>query len=170
MAGRPTFAPVMHIILIGMPGAGKTHLGRRLAIQTGRIFTDTDHEVEKRAGTSIAALIEAEGEPAFRSLEAEVLEDALADAPQIIATGGGAPMLPGAMDKLLAAGTVVYLHVDEAVAVERIRNDSAARLHLAGDVAGKWAALFAQRADTYRRAHILCRDVEALLRMLKVKC
>jgi shikimate kinase len=112
---------------------------------------------------SIADLITAEGEAAFRALEAEVLADALAKCPSVIATGGGTPVQTGAMDKLKAAGLVVYLPVLQEVAVARISADKEERLHLAGDTAAKWAALLEKREAIYQQAHVVCQDTAKLL-------
>jgi len=157
----------MHLILIGMPGAGKTHSGKALAAQLGWPFIDTDWEVVKRAGMSIAELIETEGMEAFRALEAEVAADALVETQSVLATGGGLPIQVDAMDTLKAAGLVVYLPVDIEVAVERIEADETKRQHLAGDVASKWASLFADRKAIYEQAHIVCNDVEQLFAFAK---
>jgi len=159
----------MHVFLIGMPGAGKSTLSRKLAQHLGLPFIDTDWEVEKRAGCTLAALIAAEGEAAFRALEAEVLLDVLAEADAIVATGGGMPVQPGAIEKIKEAGLVVYLPISQQEAVGRIEADTQERLHLAGDVAGKWGLLFAQREPFYNQAHIVCKDPVALLAYLAPK-
>ena len=152
----------MHLILIGMPGAGKSTLAKRLSEHIGLPVTDTDWEVEKRAGMPIPELFAAEGEAAFRALEAEVLTDALADSPQIIATGGGLPVQPGAIEALLGAGLVVYLLVDEATALARLAAEGGTR-PLLGDAPEKtWPALLEERKKTYLMAHIVCRDGDVL--------
>ncbi len=158
---------MMHLILIGMPGAGKSYLGKQLAAQLCLPFTDLDWEVEKRAGADVATLFAAEGEPAFRQLEAEVLADALADAPQVIATGGGTPIDPGAMAAMKAAGLVIYLAAEPTLALERLAADAQSRPLLAPNPAERWAALLQERAPIYQQAHLICQDPAALLRMLQ---
>jgi shikimate kinase len=153
----------MHIILIGMPGAGKSHTAKAVAKRLGWPVADLDWEVQKRAGMPIAALISAEGEPAFRVLEAEVLADALAESPLVIATGGGTPIQPGAMEALKKSGLVIYLKVDAELAQDRIKNDTQERLHLADDLPTQWAALYEARKAVYEQAHLICQDVEAVM-------
>lgn len=79
-----------NIVLAGMPGSGKTTVGRELAALSGKPFVDLDAEIVKRAGKPIPDIFAQEGEGAFRDLETEVLKEACARGGQIIATGGGA--------------------------------------------------------------------------------
>ncbi len=83
LEGRP-------IVLVGMMGAGKTSVGRRLATQLGRGFIDSDHEIEAAAGMNIPDFFARHGEPAFRAGEAKVVERLLKDDNIVLATGGGA--------------------------------------------------------------------------------
>ena len=79
-----------NMVLIGMPGSGKTTVGKCLARLSGKPFVDLDQEIVKRAGKSIPEIFAQEGEGAFRKLEHEILTEACAKSGQIIATGGGA--------------------------------------------------------------------------------
>ena len=79
-----------NVVLIGMPSSGKTTVGKRLAELTGREFVDTDEEIVKRIGTSIADFFEKNGEEEFRKIESEVLSEYAKRAGLIVATGGGA--------------------------------------------------------------------------------
>lgn len=118
------------IYLVGMMGVGKSTVGAQLASRLGRAFVDTDQEVERVAGRTIAEIFETDGEVHFRALEAEAIRAASADA-AVVALGGGAVAEPGAMERLLADGEVVYLMADPAVLVRRIGNP-ASRPLLAG--------------------------------------
>ena len=82
------------IVLVGMMGAGKSSIGRRLAARLGIPFSDADAEIEEAAGMSIADIFEAHGEPSFRSGEARVIARMLEHGPQVLATGGGAFINP----------------------------------------------------------------------------
>src|SRR4051812_9650464 len=82
------------IVLVGMMGAGKSSIGRRLAGRLGVPFVDADIEIEKAAGMSIPEIFAAHGEPYFRAGEARVIARLLDSGPQVLATGGGAFMNP----------------------------------------------------------------------------
>jgi shikimate kinase len=80
-----------HVVLVGLSGTGKTSVGRRLASRLGRSFIDADEEIEERTGRTVRGIFAADGEPAFRELEASVMADLLAaPEPCVIAAGGGA--------------------------------------------------------------------------------
>lgn len=108
------------IFLIGLPGAGKTTLGRALAAELGWPFLDLDAEIEREAGRTIGEIFEEEGEETFRTLEAAALRRVGLQAPLVLATGGGTPCFHDSMDWLLAHGRVVWLDVPPAVIVERL--------------------------------------------------
>ena len=144
------------IYLIGMTGVGKSTIGAELAARLGRVFLDSDQEVERRTGRSISEIFSADGEAAFRMLEAEVIASLAMDG-AVIALGGGASVQPGAMDRLLESGEVIFLEAAPAVLLKRI-GDSSSRPLLAGlDGAGridKLASLLAERLPSYRLARI----------------
>lgn len=99
-----------HIVLIGMPGAGKSTVGARLARRLGRPFFDTDEEVRKRAGCDIPMLFATRGERYFRDLESEVMRDiAYGNVGAVIATGGGAPLREENRLALRRTGRVLWL-------------------------------------------------------------
>jgi 3-dehydroquinate synthase len=144
------------IWLVGMMGAGKSVVGARLAERLGRAFVDTDAEIERRAGQTIAELFAKRGERAFRDLEREAIER-VGKLSSVIALGGGAIAQPGAAERLAARGTVVYLRARPTTLVARI-GDAAHRPLLAGlDEAGRTqrvAALLGERAIHYETARI----------------
>ena len=79
-----------NLVLVGMPGCGKTTVGRALAQLSGKPFVDLDEEIVRRAGRPIPYIFQTEGEEAFRELEARVLAEVCAQSGQVVATGGGA--------------------------------------------------------------------------------
>lgn len=97
-----------NIYLVGMPGAGKSAIGRHLARELGREFVDADAELEKRTGAAIATIFAIEGEARFRRREAEVLRDLGRRAGLVVATGGGA-VLAAENRAVMRGGFVVYL-------------------------------------------------------------
>jgi len=99
-----------HLVLIGMMGAGKSSVGRRLALRLGRHFVDTDRLVEQRAGKTVGEIFAVDGEAAFRAVEAQAVRDALdSDVWAVIAFGGGAVLDPANRDLAREAALVVWL-------------------------------------------------------------
>jgi shikimate kinase len=148
MAGMPR-----NVILVGFMGAGKSTVGRLLARRLGRCFVETDAMITAREGRSIPEIFAERGEPHFRQLEAEAL-DALADKrDHVIATGGGFPCGPGAMERLLGLGTVVWLAADFNAAYARA-NRAGGRPMLAGRSTEAAAGLYRTRQEAYRQAHL----------------
>lgn len=108
------------IFLIGLPGAGKTTLGRALAQEMAWPFVDLDEAIEQRTGTSVADIFRTQGEAVFRQLEAEELRRVGLAAPLVLATGGGTPCFHDSMPWLLAHGRVVWLDVPPAAIADRL--------------------------------------------------
>ncbi|MHA7189796.1 shikimate kinase [Arthrobacter sp. MDT2-16] len=134
------------VVLVGPMAVGKSAVGRMLAQRRGARFVDTDRVIVKRHG-SIAGIFARDGEQAFRSLEAEVVRDALAEDGVVISLGGGAVLHPGTRE-LLAEATVVFLDTDLATVLPRIRADSSRPL-LAGRPAERWQELYDARRPVY---------------------
>ncbi|MBR6020458.1 MAG: shikimate kinase, partial [Lachnospiraceae bacterium] len=100
------------IVLTGMPGAGKTTVGRMLAEQLGREFVDSDDVIVQRSGCDIPTIFVEQGEKAFRELEAEVIRDLSAQGGRVIATGGGAVLRADNVEALRSNGRVYFLDRD----------------------------------------------------------
>ena len=110
-------------MLVGMMGAGKTTLGRRLARRLGRPFIDSDQQIEARTGRTVREIFEADGEAAFRALETDALADALAtESPSIVAAAGGTVLSDVNRARMHELGTVVWLRADPAELATRVRN------------------------------------------------
>lgn len=140
-----------HVVLVGLMGSGKSTVGRILADRLGRTLLDTDSMVETRAGRSIRELFAAEGEAAFRDLEAATLVDALATAPPaVIATGGGVVLREANREALSAAAArVVWLTADVSTLLDRVRS-AGHRPLLDDDPAGTLQRMADERAPLYR--------------------
>ena len=109
------------VVLVGMMGAGKSSIGRRLGLRLGIPFVDADTEIEKAAGMNIPDIFAAHGEPDFRAGEARVIARLLESAPQVLATGGGAYMNADTRALIAAKGISIWLKADYDVLMRRIR-------------------------------------------------
>lgn len=149
-----------HLVLIGLPGAGKSVTGRLLAalLETG--FTDLDDRVVERAGTSIPELFVARGEAAFRELEREAMTDALGRTPHVIAPGGGWACQPGNLERADVAALIIHLRVTPVTAAARL-GPAHQRPLLAGDPVSTLERLWDLRAPFYERAPVQV-DTEGL--------
>jgi shikimate kinase len=144
-----------------MMGAGKTTIGRRLARRLSRPFIDSDQQVELRTGRTVREIFESDGEPAFRVLEADALEEALdTPSPSVIAAAGGTVLSEANRDRMRAGGTVVWLRADPDTLARRVRAGGHRPL-LADDPAQVLRDLDAARRDLYGEvAHVVIDTTE----------
>ncbi len=133
------------IVLIGMPGCGKSSVGRALARSIDRSFYDSDEEIEREAGMSIAEIFAEKGEAYFRKLERQTIERLIGKESAVISVGGGAPVTCG--DLLKRNATVIYLRRDIERIYETLARQEATRPLLRGD--GALDRLYAQRRAVY---------------------
>jgi len=149
------------IVLVGMMGAGKSSIGRRLAARLGIPFADADAEIEQAAGMSIEDIFEAHGEPAFRSGEARVIARLLEHGPQVLATGGGAFMNSQTRANIHHKGISVWLKAEPDVLARRLRRRSDRPLLKTADPMATLANLLAERNPIYGEANLIVvsRDV-----------
>lgn len=111
------------IFLIGMMGAGKSTVGVRLARRLDRVFVDVDRELESRLGVDIPTVFDLEGEAGFRRRESHLIEELSGREGLVMATGGGAVLLPANREALASRGLVVYLRATPADLWQRLRRD-----------------------------------------------
>lgn len=139
------------VALVGLPGAGKTAVGRRLASRLGLDFVDTDKLIEERVGCSIREYFEREGEAAFRDLEARVIEEqAGAARGVVVSTGGGSVLREANRRQLHAHFHVIYLRSSPEDLFRRLRHDVKRPLLQVADPLGKLRELHAARDPLYR--------------------
>jgi len=137
-------------VLIGLPGSGKSTIGRRLAKSLGTSMLDTDVAIEETTGRTIADIFATDGEKEFRRIEEDVIRGALASHDGVVSLGGGAITTPGVRDAL-AGHTVIYLEISAAEGVRRTGGSTVRPLLAGPDRNEKFKALMAERVPLYRR-------------------
>ena len=138
-----------NIYLIGMMGSGKTSSGKALAKALKMTFVDLDERIVARSGRSINAIFQTEGEPYFRNLERELLEEAACGQNQVVGTGGGAVLDPGNRSRMKASGLVVYLKTSVDVLWDRVKHAKHRPLLQAPDPRQALSELSAKRVPLY---------------------
>lgn len=131
-------------------GSGKTSVGKRLANELNLDFIDSDHEIERRTGTTIPIIFDIEGEAGFRKRETAVIDELTARNNIVLATGGGAVLQSENRDRLKARGTVVYLSATAEELYERTARDRNRPLLQTEDPRSKIIELLQERDPLYR--------------------
>ena len=138
------------IVLVGMPGSGKSTIGRALARRLKLDFADSDQVIERRLQRSIRSYFDSDGEAAFRDLEQDVLAELAHEGVGVLATGGGAVLRQANRDVLRAHGTVIYLHVSVERLYRRLSQDTRRPLLQVADPRARLQDLYAERDPLYR--------------------
>ena len=142
------------LVLVGMMGAGKSSVGRKLAMRLGLPFVDADTEIETAAGMTISEIFQERGEPEFRSGEARVIARLLDNASQVLATGGGAYMNPETRRLISQKGLSVWLKADFDVLMRRIKRRSDRPLLQRPDPEATLQGLMDERYPVYALAEV----------------
>ena len=148
------------IALVGLMGAGKSTVGRRLAEALGRDFYDSDTEIEKAAGLSISDIFALHGEAEFRRGEQRVLERLLELKPHVLATGGGAYLNPDTRDMMRKHAITVWLNADLETLWRRVSKRGHRPLLKADDPKGVLNRLFDERKPVYELADLVVRSAD----------
>lgn len=143
------------IVLIGMMGAGKTCIGRKMAERLGLPFVDADQEIAEAAGCSIADIFALHGETAFREGERRVITRLLDEPPHVLATGGGAFMNEQTRDKIREKGISVWLRADIDLLLRRVSRRNNRPLLQQGDPREVLEKLMAEREPVYAEADVI---------------
>jgi shikimate kinase len=166
-AAEPDEAPMAQrlcgrtIVMVGMMGAGKSSIGRRLAARLGLPFVDADTEIERAANATIPEIFETHGEAYFRDGERRVIQRLLDGAPKVLATGGGAFVNPETRAAIGAAGVSIWLKADRDLILHRVKRRSNRPLLKTADPGAVIDRLLAERDPIYAEAdiHVQSRDV-----------
>jgi shikimate kinase len=165
VANRPEAAVVAalgrrSIVLVGMMGAGKSSVGRRVALRLGIPFVDADTEIEKAAGMAITDIFAIRGEAEFRSGEARVILRLLEGGPQVLATGGGAFINPDTRAAIAAKGISIWLKAEPDVLMKRIKRRQDRPLLHTADPAATLRKLLDEREPVYALADLTVQSRE----------
>ena len=152
---------IPHAVIIGLPGAGKSTVGRRAARIVRREFLDFDEEIERREKMAVSEIFATRGEPYFRKLELDLTSEVAAHAGMIIAPGGGWICQPAATELLGGTGRTIYLRVTPESVFRRLRRISERPLLAGGDPLGRLQELYSARRELYERADYVV-DAETL--------
>jgi len=142
----------VHIAFVGLPGSGKSTVGRHLARRLGRPFLDSDQVIESRIGTSIRDFFEQEGEEAFRDLEQTVIDELTLDEPCVLASGGGAVLRMVNRQHFQQRTHGVYLHAVPEEVFRRLRHDQNRPLLQVADPLARLRELYTLRDPLYRES------------------
>ncbi|MFC7332688.1 shikimate kinase [Rhodocista pekingensis] len=154
MAQHPPFVPPRTLVLVGLMGAGKTSIGKRLAAKLHLPFVDADHEIESAAGCTIQEIFDRFGEAQFRDGERRVIARLLEGPVRVLSTGGGAFMHPETRALIRGRGLSVWLRAPLDLLVARTGRRDNRPLLKQGNPRDILAALMAQRYPVYAEADI----------------
>lgn len=154
-AAARAFVPRRTIVLVGLMGAGKTNIGRRLGARLNLPFFDSDLEIEAAAGETIEEIFANRGERAFRDGERRVITRLLGQPVHVLATGGGAFMDPAAREVIVRRGVSLWLRADLEILVARVSRRGNRPLLKGGDARAVLADLIEQRYPVYDGADVV---------------
>ena len=155
------------IALVGLPGSGKSSVGKSIARRLDLPWADSDHEIERQLGCTIRDYFDAEGEQAFRDREEAAIDELTGHASTVLSTGGGAVLRTANRQRLRERGTVIYLRSSPEALFRRLRHDTKRPLLQVADPLKRLRALYAERDPLYREcAHFVIDTHGSSLSML----
>jgi shikimate kinase len=142
----------VNLYLVGFMGTGKSTTGRAVAANLGCQALDSDHEIERLAGKSVAQVFAEDGEPAFRTLERKFIEGGHPGRGVVVACGGGLVVQPGMLELLKSKGVVICLHASLATIIQRTAQTQTRPLLNVENPEERIRRLYAEREEIYKRA------------------
>jgi shikimate kinase len=158
------------VVLVGMMGAGKSTIGRRLAARLRLPFLDADTEIEAAAGMTIADIFEIHGEPHFRDGEARVIARLLEAGPSVLATGGGAFMREETRSRIRKKAVSIWLKADADIIMKRVKRRADRPLLRTADPAATIGRLIDERHPLYQLADITVASRDVLHEKIVEEC
>jgi shikimate kinase len=152
-----------HLILVGLPGVGKSTIGRAAARQLGRPFLDFDQEIERRSGMSIREIFRLKGEDHFRAQEFELTKELSVTGGMVLSPGGGWITQEGSVELLRSAGRIIYLRASPDAVAKRLRRVETRPLLAGRDPVVALRELYTKRRALYETADMVL-DTERLAR------
>jgi shikimate kinase len=163
VADRDARQSAPHLILVGLPGVGKTTIGRAAARQLSRKFIDFDEEIEKRSGMNIREIFRLKGEDHFRALEFALTKELSSSGGMVLSPGGGWITQPGSVELLRSAGRIIYLRASPEAVAKRLKRVETRPLLAGRDPVVALRELYARRRALYETADVVL-DTERLAR------
>ncbi|HZE08927.1 MAG TPA: shikimate kinase [Gemmatimonadaceae bacterium] len=152
-----------HLILVGLPGVGKTTIGKAAARRLGRTFLDFDREIERRAGMEVREIFRVKGEQHFRGLELELSRELSAQEGMVLSPGGGWITQTDSVELLRSTGRIIYLRASPEAVARRLRRVETRPLLAGRDPVVALRELYEKRRTLYETADIVL-DTERLAR------
>ncbi|HEX2692845.1 MAG TPA: shikimate kinase [Gemmatimonadaceae bacterium] len=152
-----------HLIFVGLPGVGKTTIGKAVARRLGRSFVDFDQEIERRSGMEVREIFRLKGEKHFRALEFELTRELSTTGGMVLSPGGGWITQKSSVELLRSAGRIIYLRASPEAVGRRLRRVETRPLLAGRDPVVALRELYEKRREMYETADVVV-DTEPLMR------
>ena len=163
MTEKTASSATPHLILVGLPGVGKTTIGKAAARQLGREFLDFDQEIERRAGMNVRDIFKLQGEDAFRAMELDLTRELSGTGGMVLSPGGGWITQQSAVELLRSAGRIIYLRASPESVARRLRRVETRPLLAGRDPVVALRELYEKRRALYETADTVL-DTERFVR------